>query len=220
MARVNMAAVKIAVAKDTSGRMKVAAKERADQVFEDAVIGMQLDFDSHAVTREIAGGVDSANLSDTLSGPSYPPKNLYSFIGFDAAGDTAPLDPIWDALRPTDPAGPKITFEGKEVKAGNARFKFLVRGPDKRAIYARTPMPWASGWSWAQKVETRIPGFSRFLARKMGEPSRSGGGIQIKYDLRGDEYQPPEGGYLTGIFDRFIEQVRGYNKGGLKRRFK
>ncbi len=85
-------------------------------------------------------------------------------------------------------------------------------------------MPWATGLSWSQKVETVIPGFAQFLARFMpfadDAVSRSKGGTQLKVTVRGGEYSAPDGGYLTGIFQRFLEQVRTYNKGGLRRRFK
>lgn len=222
MAKVNMAAVKVAVAKDSGRAGQKAAKERADQVFEDAVLGMQIEFEDHPVTREIDGGIYSKNLSGTLGGGNAP-KNLFAFIGFPQ--DSDPLEPIRNALNPDDKtAGPKLLYRGKETVKGNARFKFEVQAPDKQKIYKRTPMPWASGWSWAQKIETKIPGFSRFLARYMpfadDEVSRSKGGTQLRQDLRGDEYQAPEQGYLTTIFRNFLAQVRQYNKGGFKRRFK
>lgn len=223
MARVNMASIKVAVAKDEAGRMRAAAKERADQVFADAVIGMQIEFEEHPVTREIAGGVYAPNITDTLGGGKAP-RNLYSFIGFDRE-DGDPLEPIRDALMPETPGGPKLRYVGRETVRGNARFKFEVKSPDREAIYRRTPMPWAPGFSWAQKIETHIPGFAHFLSRFMGEPSRSGGGIQAKdregnlIQVRDAEYRAPEGGYLTGIFQRFAAQVRSYNKGGLRRRF-
>lgn len=230
MARVNMAAVKIAVAKDTPSRIaEKAAKQRANEVFEDAVIGMQIDFEEHPVTREIAGGVGSPNISNTLGGGNAP-KNLYSFIGFSAQDSVSPLEPIRDALDPSSAVGkiigPKMRYAGKETRQGNARFKFEIAAPIKEAIHKATPIPWATGWSWAQKIETRIPGFKSFLARRMGPPSQSGGGIQAKdrdgnlITVRDAEYSEPDGGYLTGIFSRFLAQVRSYGKGGLRRRFK
>ncbi len=225
MAKVNMAAVRIQVAKDSGGAGKAAATERATQVFETAVIGMQDDFETHPVTVEIEGGITSDNISDTLPGSKYAPKNLYSFIGFEA-GDN-PTEVIREAISVTSPTGPEMRYVRKEVSGdGNARYRFDISAPKKQAIYKKTPMPWAKGLSWAQKVETTIPGFAYFLARFMGEPSRSGGGVQAKdkrgqlQQVRDEEYQAPEGGYLTGIFERFIAQVRGYAKGGLRRRFK
>jgi hypothetical protein len=223
MAKVNMAAVKVQVAKDSGKAGLSAARERATQVFESAVAGLQEDFETHAVTAEIEGGITSENISHTLGGSQYAPKNLYSFIGFPAGSN--PTEEIREALSVDSPVGPAIRYVRKEVSKGNARYRFEISAPNKQAIYKRTPMPWASGLSWAQKVETEIPGFAHFLARFMGEPSRSGGGIQAKdrngrlVTVREDSYTPPEGGYLTGIFNRFLAQVKGYAKGGLRRRF-
>lgn len=221
MARVNMAAIKVAVAKDSGRAGQQAAKARAQDVFEDAVLGMQIEFEDHPVTREIDGGIYAKNLSGTLGG-GHAPKNLSAFIGFPQ--DSEPLAPIRDALTPDDKtAGPKLVYRGKETAKGNARFVFEVRAPDKQKIYKRTPMPWATGWSWAQKIETRIPGLQQFLNRYMpfasDEVSRSKGGTQLKQDIRTDEYQAPEQGYLTGIFRNFLAQVREYNKRGFRRRF-
>ncbi len=225
MAKVNMAAVKVLVAEDKTGRMKAAATQRANEVFEDAVIGMQVEFEDHPVTREIAGGIYADNISKTLGGGKAP-RSLFSFIGFKAGSD--PLEPIRDALNPHSKigktAGPKLSYRRKDRKDGNARFIFEVAEPDRAKIYKATPMPWASGWSWAQKIETRIPNFSHFLARWMPnapeEVSRSKGGTQLAQEIRpGAHYQPPQGGYLSGIFASFLDRVRQYGKGGLKRRF-
>jgi hypothetical protein len=215
-----MAAIKVTVAQDKNGVMKKAAQTRAEQVFEDAVIGMQMEFENHSVTKEVAQGIGASNISKTLGGKAAP-KNLYSFIGFEAS-ENDQTGPIRDALSPDDPAGPKLRYGGKEVMSNqNARFKFEISAPDKQRIYKNTPMPWASGWSWAQKIETKIPGFSRFLAEFMGDPSRSGGGVQIKgHDIRSEEYTPPDEGYLTTIFQNFLNRVRQYNRGGFRRRFK
>ncbi len=229
MATINMAAIKVAVAEDKSGRMKTAAEERANDVFEDAVIGMQLEFEENLVTREIAGGVGATNISRTL-GAGRDPKNLYSFIGFSAADPVSPLEPIRDALNPDSTVGkvigPKMRYAGKEKHDGTARYKFEIAAPNKTAIFRATPLPWAPGLSWAQKIETSIPGFASFLAKRMGSPSQSGGGIQAKdkegnpIKVRDESYEPPEDGYLSGIIQNFIDRVRQYGKGGLRRRFK
>lgn len=224
-----MAAIKVLVAKDQTGRMKAAATQRANEVFEDAVIGMQIEFEDHPVTREIDEGLYARNISRTLGGGNAP-TNLYAFIGFSTDDPVSPLEPIRDALDPSSAVGrfigPQMRYVRKDLKDGNARFIFDVAAPNKEAIYKATPMPWAPGWSWAQKVETHIPGFASFLAKYMGYPSQSHGGIQAKdrngnlVEVRpGAQYRAPAGGYLTGIFDSFIARVRQYGKGGLKRRF-
>lgn len=235
MAKVNMDRVKFAVATAKgypAQALRDAADNRAADVFEDAVIGMQVEFEDHPVTREIAGGIYADNVSRTLGG-GRAPKNLFAFIGFKNGSD--PLEPIRDAMNPDSkvgrsrktksgsPIGPTLTFKAKTVKSNNARFSFEVKAPDKQAIYKRTPMPWASGLSWAQKIETHIPGFGNFLARYMPSAndaiSRSKGGTQLKREIREDEYSTPSEGYLTTIFFNFLAKVREYNAHGLKRRF-
>lgn len=224
MARVNATALRVLVAKDSTGKLKAAAEERAETIFNEAVIAMQVAFEDHPVTREIAGGINSENISNTLPGAQYAPRNLFAFIGFPK--DSRPLDPIRDALNPDSKigrkAGPKMVYKGKDVQGNNPRFTWSVVAPDKQLIYKATPMPWAQGWSWAQKIETRIPGFAHFLAKFMpnadDQLSRSKGGTQLKQQIRKAEYQPPENGYLTGIFNDFLNQIRSYRKGGFKRK--
>lgn len=219
-----MASIKVLVAKDATGKLKAAAQERAEAVFADAVIGMQIEFEEHPVTVEIAGGVFSPNVSKTLGGKTKKTKNLFSFIGFPLNSD--PLEPIRKSLIPSDNLGPKMVYKGKGMFGNNPRFTWTVRAPDKQGIYKATPMPWAEGWSWAQKVETKIPYFSKFLAAYMPDAhpsvSRSTGGKQMKVALSGQsdgDYTPPAEGYLSGIFASFISQIKGYAKGGLKKRF-
>lgn len=227
MANINWAAIHLTVASDGGGQLKRAAEQRANEVFEDAVIGMQLDFDSHPVTREIAGGVASPNLSNTLTESPGGTNNLYSFIGFEASKRGSPLDPIWRALNPENDAGPKLRYKEKRIVNNHAEFTYLVIPPVKKLIYDRTPLPWADGLSWAQKIETGIPGLRYFLAKRMDDVSRSGGGIQAK-DRSGNlvpvrankKYSPPEEGYLSGIFERFLERAREYNSRGFRARFK
>lgn len=224
MATLNMASIQVLVAKDATGKLKAAAKQRADEVFADAVIGMQVEFEDHPVTVEIGGGVFSPNVSRTLGGKAKKTKNLFSFIGFPLSSD--PLEPIRKALIPSDPLGPKMVYKGKDRAGNNARFTWTVSAPNKQGIYKATPMPWADGWSWAQKVETKIPYFSKFLAAYMPDAhptvSRSTGGKQMKVALSGQsdsDYTAPVNGYLTGIFANFIVQIKGYAKGGLRKRF-
>lgn len=233
MATLNWTAIQATVAQDPTGQLQEAATERIREVFEDAVIGMQLDFDSHPVTQEIKAGVDAQNLSKTLPGNDiHPTNNLYSFIGFSSGDRVSPLDPIWDAINPDSAVGkvigPRMMFRRKAVVNNNATFEFEIAAPILEAVFNATPLPWAPGLSWAEKIETGIPGFQYFLSKPLpNPPSQSGGGIQAKDrdgKLRvvrpGARYVPPAEGYLTEIFDRFIERVRTYNVGGFRQRFK
>lgn len=222
MAKVNMAQIMVQVSKDAGADrvLRKAATERAQQVFDDAVIGLRKEFEESPITQEIDGGIGASNLSKTLVGGSSvgAPKNLYSFIGFDAG--TEPTQVIRDAFNSDHKAGPKL---GKAVKVQDKvpRYQFKVNGPKLDEIYAQTPLPRMPGLSWAEKVETYIPGFAQFLNKFMGDPSKSGGGIQVHHDkLRpGASFTKPEGGYLKGMVANFYARIENYKKGGMRRRF-
>ncbi len=232
MAKINMAKVRVAVARDAGPQMKEAAHERAEQVFTEAVIQMQQEFEDHPISVELANGIFAPNYSATLGGSedanqsrSGGTKSLYGFIGFKRGTD--PLAPIREALDPTSTAGKefgaKLVYRREEKRGDDLRFVFEIHAPNKREIYKLTPIPWATGWSWAQKVETSIPGFARFLAKHMPKASdkvsRSKGGTQLKVDLPGRPDFSPQL-YLTFIFGSFLSRVKSYQTRGLRRVFR
>lgn len=189
----------------TQAKLKAAATQRATVIFNDGVIGMRKEFEEDPVTREIDGGIAAENISNTLGG-GQAPDNLFAFIGF-TEGDH-PTEPIRKALEPTDVNGPRL---GPAIKGQNTKqptYTFTITAPKLEEIYHETPLPWGPEMSWAEKVETDIPGFARFLAAYTKNPSsRSGGGLQTKGDLPsrgGAQFTPPENGYLTRIFRNFI----------------
>ena len=189
----------------TSDKLEKAATARANVIFENAAIAMQREFEEHDVTKEIDGGIGSDNISDTLGGKKAP-NNLFSFIGF--RGGDKPTEPIRKRLDPTNAEGPKMVRIGKDTRGTTARYQFKVSVPFED-IYAETPIPWAKGLSWVEKIETEIPGFAHFLA-KYGLPnSRSGGGVQLEKEVRRGSFTPPKGGYLKGIFEKFKARIRG-----------
>lgn len=191
----------------TSGKLDKAIKARADVILENATIAMQRDFEEHPVTREIDGGIGSANISNTLGGGSAP-KNLFSFIGFDGGSD--PLTPIRKRLYSDKKSSSGITMVkiGQDTRGTLMRYQFKVSAPFEQ-IYKETPIPWATGLSWAEKIETEIPGFTKFLPAYGLKNSRSGGGVQLENDVRGGSFTPPEGGYLRGIFEKFVSRIKG-----------
>ena len=189
----------------TSNKLDKALKARADLLLENATIAMQRDFEEHPVTREIDGGIGSANISNTLGGGSAP-KNLFSFIGFDGGSD--PLNPIRKRLYSDKQGGITMVKIGQDTRGTSIRYQFKVSAPFEQ-IYKETPIPWAKGLSWAEKIETDIPGFSKFLPAYGLKNSRSGGGVQLENDVRSESFTPPEGGYLKGIFEKFVERIKG-----------
>lgn len=129
-------------------------------------------FDIHKVTQEIKGGITSKNISETLLGVSEP-KNLYSFIGFDASLDPNPTDKIRKML---EESNIKFSYKNGEIVSE-------IYIPSAEAIFAATPMPWATGRSWAEGIELGISGLGYYL-NEYRKKSRSGLGIQIKGKLR------------------------------------
>jgi hypothetical protein len=130
---------------------------------------MIAEFLNHPVTIEIKGGVDSTNVSGTLGGGS---GNLFSFIGFDSKDD--PIDPILKILE-------QISFD--YLNTSTKRINYRINLPSAKEIFAATPMPWATGRSWAKGIETGISGLGFYL-RKETPNSRSGLGIQSPRKVR------------------------------------
>lgn len=195
----------------TSDKLSKALTAKANVIFENAAMAMQQDFEDHKVTKEIDQGIDATNISETLPGTRGAPNNLFSFIGFNSG--TKPTDEIRDRLDPTKKGGPKMIKVGEDTRGLNLRYQFKVSVPFDE-IYKKTPIPWAESLSWAEKIETSIPGYSHFLQKKLPtpDPSHSGGGVQADNKLRSVEFSPPEGGYLKGIFARFVERIKGNTK--------
>jgi hypothetical protein len=130
---------------------------------------MIAEFLNHPVTIEIKGGVDSTNVSGTLGGGS---GNLFSFIGFDSKDD--PIDPILKILE-------QISFD--YLNTSTKRINYRINLPSAKEIFAATPMPWATGRSWAKGIETGISGLGFYL-RKETPNSRSGLGVQSPRKVR------------------------------------
>ena len=149
------------------------AKEQVRKLFRTAFQKkknrMISEFLNHPVTKEIEMGINAKNISGTLSGGS---GNLFSFIGFESGYD--PIAPIEEVLLRTD---------FKLVKVTKKQIEFSVFLPEPRDIFAATPMPWASGRSWAKGIETGISGLGYYLLKE-SKTSRSGLGIQSPRKVR------------------------------------
>jgi hypothetical protein len=163
---------------------------------------MQEDFESHPVTQELDGGIFADNISNTLKGnfSNNKGKNLYSFIGF---SEETPTNSIRRFLDPKSKFGPKLKLE--KVNKSQGSFTFKITAPDKDAIFDSTPMPWASGLSWAKRIEQGIPGLGMFLNKIGIKGSRSGGGIQVENKLRPARYTPVR--YISDIINKFIKRA-------------
>lgn len=185
------------------------ALETAEKVVDEAVIKMQRDFENHPITREIDNGVASPNISRTLKGGDSP-ENLYSFIGFDE-GDN-PTQPIREMLDQPKTMGIKPKLAEQPYfwkKSARISYQYSVDYPRiPRKVISETKISWLNNVSWVTQIEDYIPGFRKFLSGFSFKTSRSGGGIQVKSDVTRAEFKAPKNGYLSGIFDKFMDNIR------------
>lgn len=125
------------------------------------------------VTKEIMAGPKSTNLSGTLGGYG----NLFSFIGF-SEGDR-PIDPIVELLSQTNFRVTRFNRNGSA--------KLTVEMPSREQIFKVTPLPWATGISWAQRIEVGMSGLGMYL-NTSAPKSRSSRGVQAKNKIRSGKF--------------------------------
>jgi len=125
------------------------------------------EFLDHPITKEILAGPSSPNTSGTLGGYG----NLFSYIGF-YDGDE-PIQPILDLFEKT-----ALQFVGTVPDGAN----WTIFMPAREDVWEVSPMPWASGRSWARGIETGISGIGQYLydQRTSLKNSRSGTAIQTQ----------------------------------------
>jgi hypothetical protein len=154
------------------------------QTIEETKKQMIQEFMNHPVTEEIMNGYNSENISNTLNGNG----NLFSFIGFES-GD-APIMPIIDILEKTNVV---FSRSGRNILTAN------ITLPSTQDIFAATPMPWASGRSWAKGIETGISGVG-FYIQKYGQ-GRSEGGIQSNSKIRSGRFKNVP--YISALLNKY-----------------
>lgn len=131
------------------------------------------DFEKHPVTKEIDQGPNASPISGVTGGYG----NLYSFIGFQSSDN--PTGAIKNIL------SEKIRFFIRSID-GRGVFKVTMIIPSMEQIFEASPMPWASGASWAEGIEKGIDNIGSYLySSNAGSSSRSGTGIQIKAERGG-----------------------------------
>ncbi len=134
------------------------------------------EFEEHVVTREIEGGIDASNISETLGGYGY----LYSFLGLRQSEG----DPIPDIVRILEKKT-RLAKNSKSISADNQkvqiRLRYSLRTP-RAELFGKTKLPWDDGVSWLYSIEKGISGLSRYLSGifPSPKPSLSGGGVQLK----------------------------------------
>ena len=162
-------------------------EKEAKRKFKRIKAEMIKEFLSHPITQEIMEGPNAPNISGTLGGVS----NLFAFIGFDAGNQ--PVAPILERLEAVD------IIYNKEYKEKGIGVSFNVFLPTAEDIFAITPLPWATGRSWAEGIERGISGLG-YLVKKSG--GRSGAAVQSRVNkVRGGGFQNTP--YISSFIKRY-----------------
>ena len=118
--------------------IKLDRGKTLEKKVEEMIDDMIREFISMPITKEILGGKNSSNISGTLGGYG----NLFSFIGFPEGSQ--PIDPIIELLQQTSYNLTGLTPRGT--------MKLTITLPSPADIFRITPLPWAPGISWAQRM--------------------------------------------------------------------
>lgn len=156
---------------------------------------MIADFLRHPITKEIQNGPMSSNISGTLGGYG----NLFSFIGFEK--NATPISPIVKLLRETN-------FNCTRMVRGV--INITVEIPSAEQIFRVTPLPWAPGLSWAQRIEVGMSGLGMYM-NKLSPKSRSGTGVQTEAQIRGGRFSNTKyiSSFLKKWQDEFVKLTGG-----------
>lgn len=173
--------------------------ERITRNFESIKESAINQFENHVVTRELQKGATSSNDSNTLQGYG----NLFSFIGFNFGYD--PTEVIFQELSNMS------IRQDKRLIAGKLIFTFTVTYPSLARLYSLTPMPWQSGLSWAEGIETGISNFGFYMFRLDRElkNSRSTTGLQIKNIIRRTKANKPRVFRTRKYLSEIVENIQG-----------
>lgn len=153
---------------------------------------MIAEFLNHPVTQEIQMGISAKNISGTLNGAT----NLFSFIGFEAGSD--PTNVIEEAFQ----RGIKINF----IRSTGRTIIYKIDIPEPKEIFAITPMPWATGRSWAKGIESGISGLGYYI--KKTENSRSGLGVQSPRQVRKKGSRFKNTKYISELINKYKKEFK------------
>ena len=175
--------------------LKVQNGELLVKKFERAKREMIKDFLSLKVTEEIASGPGATNISGTLGGYG----NLFTFIGFNMSDN--PIDPILRLLEQAKYKLSPINTRGE--------MRLTIYLPGKQDIFAVTPLPWAPGLSWAQRIEVGLSGLGMYL-NTLSDKSRSGAGVQANNQIRGAKFSNTP--YVSAFINKWQDKFEKLDK--------
>jgi len=189
-AQVNMRGLKKEL--DRKGRRVLTRliKQKAQRAVEKSTEELIQRFLTHPITREIAGGPDARNISDTLGGVG----NLFSYIGFEEGSD--PISPIRRYLAKS--------LKIESIGSKDLVFKITFTVPDMDEIKDLSPVPWAPGRSWVKAMESGLSGLGNYLVKE-SPVSRSGSAIQVKTKIRPGAFKNTK--YMSAILQEVQKQL-------------
>lgn len=186
------------VVREIVKKNKRAFQQRITDAFDKIKQEMLEEFLVHPVSIEIVAGPYAQNSSGTLDGYG----NLFSFIGFDRG--SAPLEPIIEVLEAT-------RIDVDRVSNTGLLMKIII--PSKEDIFSVTPMPWATGRSWAEGIERGISGFGRYLNTENRAVYKdrigSGRGVQADGVIRGGKFKNTS--YISALINKYAKKFQQIN---------
>ncbi len=165
---------------------------QAKEKFKKIKAEMIKEFLDNPITQEIMAGPSGVNISGTLDGVS----NLFAFIGFNEGED--PIAPILIILENVD------MQYNREIRRGKPGLMFKVNLPTAEDIFAVTPLPWATGRSWAEGIERGLSGLGYLLRKNKG---RSGAAVQSRVrKVRGGKFRNSP--YISSLLKKYRQRFK------------
>ena len=165
---------------------------QAKEKFKKIKAEMIKEFLDNPITQEIMAGPSGVNISGTLDGVS----NLFAFIGFNEGED--PIAPILIILENVD------MQYNREIRRGKPGLMFKVNLPTAEDIFAVTPLPWATGRSWAEGIERGLSGLGYLLRKNKG---RSGAAGQSRVrKVRGGKFRNSP--YISSLLKKYRQRFK------------
>jgi hypothetical protein len=89
----------------------------------------------------------------------------------------------------------------KNIDSGSL---FTINFPEPKDIFAVTPMPWATGRSWAKGIESGISGLGYYLFIDSPK-SRSGEAVQVENKINVGKFKNTR--YISALLAKYKKQI-------------
>ena len=92
----------------------------------------------------------------------------------------------------------------REKRRGKPGLMFKVNLPTAEDIFAVTPLPWATGRSWAEGIERGLSGLGYLLRKNKG---RSGAAVQSRVrKVRGGKFRNSP--YISSLLKKYRQRFK------------